>query len=65
VLKSPDLRGLNESPGSPLSYFNSFRGLSSVGQKTGRGRGKKITKMRKSLKVKPSTRMKGKIAKMT
>jgi hypothetical protein len=50
---------VNESPGSPLSYFYNFRGLSSVEQKIGSGR--KFIKIRKSLKS--STRMKGKIAK--
>ena len=50
---------LNESPGSPLSYFYHIRGVSSVGQKLGRGRN--FFKMRKSLKS--VAKMERKIAK--
>ena len=39
---------LNESPGSPLSYFTTFRGLSSVFKNIGRGR--KLSMMRKITK---------------
>jgi hypothetical protein len=50
---------LNESPGSPLSDFTTFRGLSSVFQKIGRGR--KLTISWKFLKL--VARMMRKIAK--